>query len=233
MFKVIDAHIHLDKYSQKEQKELLASLHTVEGLISVSMDLASCKKNMELSNGYRFIHPAFGWHPEQKLLEDHELADLIEWIMKHRKEMCAIGEVGLPYYLKKQHSEAKKQEEGYVEVLEQFIRLAKNLSKPIVLHAIYEDAPLVCELLEKHTIQHAHFQWFKGDKKTIERMMKNDWYISVTPDVLYEEEIQELARLYPVEQMMVETDGPWPFEGPFSGKMTHPIMIHQSIQEIA
>ena len=32
--------------------------------------------------------------------------------------------------------------------------------------------------------------------------------------------------------MMVETDGPWPFEGPFQDKLTHPSMIHHSIQTI-
>ena len=29
---------------------------------------------------------------------------------------------------------------------------------------------------------------------------------------------------------MVETDGPWPFEGPFAGQMTHPRMISDVIE---
>ena len=29
---------------------------------------------------------------------------------------------------------------------------------------------------------------------------------------------------------MAETDGPWPFEGPFQGQMTHPAMTRQVIQ---
>lgn len=33
--------------------------------------------------------------------------------------------------------------------------------------------------------------------------------------------------------MMVETDGPWTFAGPFANKMTHPEMIHQTIRKIA
>ena len=36
---------------------------------------------------------------------------------------------------------------------------------------IYEDAPLVCDILEKFNIKKAHFHWFKGDEKTI---TKND-----------------------------------------------------------
>ncbi|HEY4552704.1 MAG TPA: TatD family hydrolase, partial [Bacillaceae bacterium] len=49
----------------------------------------------------------------------------------------------------------------------------------------------------------------------------------------YEQEIRQLVELYPLGQIMVETDGPWRFEGMFSGRMTHPEMIHHSIEAIA
>jgi TatD DNase family protein len=64
-------------------------------------------------------------------------------------------------------------------------------------------------------------------------MIHNGYYISVTPDVVYEEEIQQLVHAYPLEQIMVETDGPWPFEGPFHGRMTHPAMMEESLKIIA
>ncbi|WP_113971559.1 TatD family hydrolase [Rossellomorea aquimaris] len=32
---------------------------------------------------------------------------------------------------------------------------------------------------------------------------------------------------------MVETDGPWRFEGVFQGRMTHPGIMHRSIEKIA
>ena len=64
-------------------------------------------------------------------------------------------------------------------------------------------------------------------------MMENGYYISFTPDLLYEDEIQKIARNYPLSQIMVETDGPWPFEGPFQGKLTHPKMIHETIATLA
>jgi TatD DNase family protein len=51
--------------------------------------------------------------------------------------------------------------------------------------------------------------------------------------VLYDDDIRKLVEQYPIELMMVETDGPWPFEGPFEGKQTHPIMIINVIKQIA
>lgn len=234
MRKMIDSHIHLDFYKDEEITDILGEMEQMNcaGLISVSFHLESSKRNMALSKKYSHVYPAFGFHPEQPLPSDRELADFISWMEAQVDLLTAIGEVGLPYYLRNEHGPGF-QLEGYIELLEEFIKLAKRWDKPIVLHAVYDDAPLACDLLEKYQVTNAHFHWFKGDKKTIQRMAANGFYISITPDILYEEEIQEVTKQYPLRQMMVETDGPWRFEGPFSGKMTHPAMIHDAIPAIA
>ena len=41
------------------------------------------------------------------------------------------------------------------------------------------------------------FDWFKGDVATVQRMAANGYYISFTPDIVYEEEIQALAAKAP------------------------------------
>ncbi|MFD1347649.1 TatD family hydrolase [Oceanobacillus caeni] len=147
--------------------------------------------------------------------------------------MIAIGEVGLPYYLSKEGKVSEKEFQLYAELLEVFVKLAKEWDKPMVIHAVYDDAPIVCDLLEKYSVTKAHFHWFKGDEATIARMIENGYYISVTPEVVYKEKIQRLVQIYPIDQMMVETDGPWKFEGPFVDKKTEPTMIKQSISTIA
>ncbi len=231
--KMIDAHIHLDQYKNKEIELILEGSDSIEALLSVSFDLESCKRNLLLSKKYQKVKPAFGFHPEQRLPTENELNRLIEWMLQHRTEMIAVGEVGLPYYLRKDQKVSRLQYGQYIEHLEMFMEMAKIWDKPIVLHAVYDDAPIVCDLLERHSVTKAHFHWFKGDEKTITRMIENGYYISVTPEIVYKEKIQKLVQTYRLEQMMVETDGPWPFEGPFSGKMTHPDMMKKSISMIA
>lgn len=230
---IIDSHIHFDLYHEWERRQILQELgaHNVKALISVSNHLQSAKTNLQFSQEDNRIKPAFGYHPEQAMPNENDIADLQQFVRQHQQDMVAIGEVGLPYYLRKDDPGIPL--EPYVELLELFIRQAVVLNKPIMLHAIYEDAPLVCDLLEKHSVKQAHFHWFKGDQKTVERMKRNGYYISVTPDVLYEGEIQQLVREYPLSKMMVETDGPWQFEGIFKNKMTHPKMIHHSLRKIA
>ncbi|MGE6755120.1 TatD family hydrolase [Rossellomorea sp. NPDC071047] len=230
---LIDAHIHLDLYEGYERDKILQELelYSVEALISVSFHLQSTRTNLDLSRRDARIKPAAGFHPEQELPSKRDVEELLAFIKLYQQEIVAIGEVGLPYYRMKEDPDVKV--EPYIDLLEQFFIESKRVNKPIILHAVYEHAPIVCDLLEKHSIEKAHFHWFKGDEKTIERMKKNGYSISITPDVLYEKEIQELVKKYPIEGLMVETDGPWRFEGIFQGRMTHPGIMHRSIEKIA
>ncbi|GAB3061418.1 TatD family hydrolase [Virgibacillus ainsalahensis] len=230
---IIDAHIHLDVYQEAERNRIIQDMgkNDVEFLVAVSNHLQSAHANLTLARENPGIKTAFGFHPEQPLPSEEEKKKLHQFMERYQQEMVAVGEVGLPYYLRKENPGMPL--DPYVEMLEEFIIVAKKLDKPIALHAVYEDAPVVCTLLEKHSVKKAHFHWFKGDFKTVQRIIQNGYFISITPDVLYKKKIQELVKHYPISQMMVETDGPWPFEGPFQNCMTHPKMIHQTIRRIS
>lgn len=232
MRKIIDCHLHLDKYLDEEIHTMMETLDEVEMLISVSYDLESCKRNTYLSRTYPHVKTAFGFHPEQAIGSDEEMADLFQWVYTHLDEMIAVGEVGLPFYLRSSTS-WNSSLEPYLELLEEWVKMASKENLPISLHAIYDDVPTVCSLLERHSIKNAHFHWFKGADTDMDRIIQNGHFISLTPDLFYEEEIQHIAKRFPLSQMMVETDGPWPFEGPFSGRMTHPNMIHQTIRQLS
>lgn len=226
---LIDTHIHLDHYSVSDQQTILADLfHSdVGSVISVSTNLSSCKHNLELARQFApMVRPAFGYHPEQPLPSPAEISELLGWMAEHHDEMLAVGEVGLPYYSRQEAQSAGRawDDHPYEHLLDQFIAFAKEHHKPVILHAVYEDADIACDLLEKHRHTRAHFHWFKGSRTTLRRMADQGYYLSFTPDLLYDDEIRDIARWYPEHLVMTETDGPWPFEGQFTGQMTHPRM---------
>jgi len=228
---MIDAHIHLEQYDSPDIETMLRELPGlgIEALLAVSMNLDSCLRTEQLAIRYPAqVIPVYGFHPEQPLPAEEELAALLEWIGTRRAaDFAAVGEIGLPYYSRAEslgRGEAFDME-PYILLLDRLLGLAARLAKPVVLHAVYEDAWTTCDLLEKHGIKRAHFHWFKGPEKTVERMISQGYYISFTPDILYEPEIQQLARRYPPERVMAETDGPWPFGGIYTGRMTHPSMV--------
>jgi TatD DNase family protein len=230
---MIDAHIHLEQYELADIERMLYDLPGVgvDALIAVSMNLDSCIRTEKLAARFPgIIRPAYGFHPEQPLPTAEELHRLMQWIENRADEFTAVGEIGLPYYSRAEAIEQGEafDTEPYIELLDTLLGLAARISKPVILHAVYEDALTVCDLLEKHDIKQAHFHWFKGPEEAIARMIDRGYYISFTPDIVYEPEIQALARRYPPELVMLETDGPWPFEGPFTGMPTHPSMIRDA-----
>ena len=99
---MIDAHIHFDQYENSERMTILKEMNQsgVSHLLTVSTDLDSCKSNLLLSKQDERIKHAFGFHPEQAIPKKEELAELIKWIKENRESMVAVGEVGLPYYLR-------------------------------------------------------------------------------------------------------------------------------------
>lgn len=235
-----DTHIHLEQYDEKQREQHIARAKAagVKHIVAVSMDLASSQATQALAQQYgSLIMPAYGFHPEQPVLSSENEQQLMQWIRARAAsgERFAIGEVGLPYYRGLEFLERGDQldTQPYIELLERFIVLAKELDRQIVLHAVYEDAAIACDLLQKHEMKRAHFHWFKGDAATIERMIEHGYHISVTPDVCYEPEIQALVKRYPLELLMVETDGPWPFAEEFHGKETESAMVVRVAEAIA
>lgn len=231
--RMIDAHIHLDHYKDEEITDMIGASPLIDALVSVSFDLESCQRNLQLARKYTKVKPAFGYHPEQSLPEDDAKNTLFQWMEEHLSEMIAIGEVGLPTFNRMAGKISDQEYQGHIELLEAFIQKAKKWEKPLALHAVYDEAQVACQILEKYTVKNAHFHWFKGDQRTIARMIENGYFISITPEVVYDGENHPLVAEYPLEQMMIETDGPWPFEGPFKGQLTHPNMMAESVQTIA
>lgn len=249
--KLADTHIHLEQYEHVQINQMLNEFQDADGefVVAVSMDLESARRTEQLTEQYpNIVRPAYGFHPEQPLpsVEDEEA--LFAWMeeralspvdsSKSNSRVCrmiAVGEVGLPYYTRLEAAERGEtlDEAGYIRLLERFILFAAKHDLPVILHAVYEDAGTACDLLERHNVRRAHFHWFKGSESTVNRMIANGYYISFTPDLLYEEEIRTLARLYPANLVMTETDGPWPFEGPFEGQTTHPSMTEAVCREWA
>ncbi|KFN01183.1 TatD family deoxyribonuclease [Bacillus clarus] len=225
----IDSHIHVDQYKDTEKSKLIEDVERseeIKGLVAVSMNYQSCQETVSLAKQYPFIYPAVGFHPEQAIHKE-DCEQIYKLIEKHTEQIVAIGEVGLPYYLRQENKDIDL--EAYIEVLKKFVALASKYNLPIVLHAVYEDADIVCDLLEEYGISRAHFHWFKGSEETMERMISNGHYISITPDVLYKEKIRKIVSYYPLQYMMVETDGPWEFQ---EDTMTHPHMIREVLKEI-
>ncbi|HET7580317.1 MAG TPA: TatD family hydrolase [Bacillales bacterium] len=231
---MLDAHLHLDRYPQWQLDQLIDEWQKagIQGVVAVSTDLASSYRTLELKQRYPdFVYAAVGHHPEQAPPDEADGNELFALMACERDQLAAVGEVGLPHYTTEQMEPGNF--EKHWEWLVSFIKTAKRLHLPLALHAVHEHTQPVLDLLLAHKIEHAHFHWLKTDPATLKKVFDSGYYMSLTPEVCYRERDRKLAELAPLEQLMVETDGPWPFSGPFEGKQTTPEFVAEVMKSIA
>jgi TatD DNase family protein len=118
-------------------------------------------------------------------------------------------------------------------ILEGFARLASELDLTMILHCPHQTASEALMIIKHTKAQRAVFHWHKSDEATTQAIIDAGYFISLTPEVAYRHRDQTLARVVPLDQMMVETDGPWPYGGPFEGKPTEPNFIPDVVSAIA
>ncbi|ANB56998.1 tatD related DNase family protein [Anoxybacillus sp. B7M1] len=227
---MIDAHIHLDQYDQIDERIKTWQEAGISGVVAVSTDLPSSYRTLELKQRFpSFVYAAIGFHPEQPLPHPQDWEEWVHLVQKERPQLGAIGEVGLPHY----SADATTRYQNHCERFEQIVQIASSLSLPLALHAVYEGAQTALSILQKYAVKYAHFHWLKAEASIIKQIVRCGYYISVTPEVCYRERDRKLLSFVPIEQLLLETDGPWPFAGPFSGMETSPLLLKHSLQTVA
>lgn len=207
---MFDAHIHLDQFSDSEIATILAN-PKLKGMIAVATDLASSQRLLTLKSQFPKIYCCAGFHPEQALPSQSEIDQLFSFLTKNRQYLTACGEVGLPYYLKREKTTLDYQ--PYIALLERCIRFCKETDLPINLHIVYDDVEIALDLLAKYQIKKAHFHWFKARPEVVQKVLETHYMVSLTPDILWNEKTQYIAQKFPLERLFVETDAPWQHQG--------------------
>lgn len=231
---MIDAHIHLDQYPKEEIDRLVDDWHRhgITSVVAVSMNLSSAYRTLELKERFPdFVHAAIGYHPEQSLPSSTERDELLQLIACERDRITAIGEVGLPHYRVGELGIASLQ--PYIELLETFADTAKRYGLPIVLHAVHDKAELALAVCTRHRLRNVHFHWLKAPDQVVTAIVQQGYFISLTPEVCYRERDQNLLRMIPRGQLLLETDGPWPFDGPFTDQATTPLLLARSLEAVS
>lgn len=231
---MIDTHIHLDQYRSTELTNLIDDWQRngIEGVVAVATDLRSSYHILEISERFpQFVFPCIGWHPEQQLPAEHELLELLHLINIEKHQIACVGEIGLPYY--RLQEERRLSLTPYLDLFTQFVKVARDNDLPVNLHTVYDHAELAFNILQQEQVTKAQFHWLKAKRTIVKKIVDAGYFISLTPEVCYRKRDEILVEETPLEQLLLETDGPWPFEGPFKHKQTTPIFLQKSVKKLA
>ncbi len=196
-----DTHVHLTHEDyQKDLPGLLerATNQGVAGFVVPGLDYASSEQSIELHSQYPSIIPAVGLHP---LSPAEELAPFRELV--NRPEVKAIGEIGTD----KKAGSMDKQEER----LRFFLDLAVQTGKPALIH-IRDTWQETFRILGDYSLRDEFvIHCFTGGKAEAGQISELGGYLSVTAILARKgmEATLGVIKEWPLERLMLETDGPW------------------------
>jgi TatD DNase family protein len=142
----------------------------------------------------------------------------------------AVGEIGLDYHYDFAPREVQQQ------VFREQIRLAHRLSRPIVIHTREADDDTF-RILDEERAQNIGgvFHCFTGDRDMARRGLDIGFHLSLAGIVTFPRalELKEVARIVPLERLLIETDSPYLAPVPHRGTRNEPAHVARVAEVIA
>lgn len=229
---LIDSHAHVTypEFAGRIE-EVLARCDAagVERIITIGTSLSDARSAIALAQRFPArIHPAAGFHPHHAdAVTDEDFRGMKA--LWDDPRVVAFGEMGLDYHY--DFADRGRQKEVFARQLRM---AAENASRCLRLLALpsppvgergttLRERPLIIHAREAHDdveamlVDHGFegrkvvFHCFTGTRAEAERIAARGWRISFTGIVTFPKttELQEIARAYPADQLMVETDSPY------------------------
>lgn len=155
-------------------------------------------------------------------------------------QVVGIGETGLDYHVYSSSKYSKdltssitplhKSLQKYL--LQTHIKLAMEIDKSLVVHsrqAYSEVLETIIELRGNRNLA-AVFHCFDGSKKYLRRVVGAGFYVSFTGNITFIPDRAEVAKLVPLDRLLLETDSPYMTPAPLRGERNEPANVRYIAQ---
>ena len=224
---LIDSHAHIDFPQFDEDRDAMLERARAAGvttLLAIGSGPGPEKLDAAIpfAEQHDWIYASVGTHPhEAKELTPGHLEQLAK-LAKHPR-VIAYGEIGLDYFY--DHSPRDVQQRVFREQME----LAKQAHLPIVIHC--RDAWTHCmDLLDKHwsaTGLGGILHCFTSTLEDAKRGLDMGFLISFAGNSTYPkaQNLRDVAKALPLENLLIETDSPFLAPQPYRGKRNEPAHV--------
>lgn len=235
---MIDSHCHIDAREYDGDRDDVVARAKAAGVEHVVV-VGLWREGEGVASARRAIDVAAasgGYASATVCIHPHDVAAVTpaEWeeidALCALPQVVAVGETGLDYHY--DHSPRDQQQEGF----RHYVRLARKLAKPLVIHT-REAEDDTCRILDEEGVPEkgAVIHCFTGDRKAAREYLDRGLFISFSGIATFRtaEEIREAAKLVPLDRMMVETDAPFLAPLPYRGKRNEPAWVAKTIEVLA
>jgi TatD DNase family protein len=230
---LIDSHAHI--YGREFHDDFAAMLERadragVSHIIVPGGDLESSREACELASRYDQVYCAVGVHPHDAMRVTEKCYDIFREMAAGNPKVVAIGEIGLDFY--RDRSPREDQE----RIFRRFIRLARELSLPVIVHdrdAHEQTMRILRE--EKATEAGGVLHCFSGDLEMARECVEMGFFISIPGTVTFaaNEALREVVRGVKIEHLLLETDSPYLAPIPYRGKRNEPAYVRLVAERVA
>lgn len=217
----IDSHCHIcSKEFDDDINEVIkkATDENVVRMMIICCDMDEVEKAIELKKQNDVFDIACGIHPEdEKTLKKETWEKFLEY--SKSEYISAIGEIGLDYYWNNDNKDEQK------DLFIKQINIAKRLNKPIIVHS--RDAMQDTFDILKSNIVDGVLHSYSGSEEMAMEFVKLGYYISLGGPVTFKNAIKpkEVAKVVPIDKLLIETDSPYLTPTPFRGKRNEPSYV--------
>lgn len=231
---LVDTHCHLADSRLRADVDAAierAAAAGVRVIISVGAigSIQTDRDTLAIAQNHENIYAVVGVHPHDADSCDVRRLDEIRELAGAKK-VVALGETGMDLHY--QHSTRQGQEES----LRSHLRLAHELSLPVVIHCRAAE-PLVAEIVRQEGMPPAGgaIHCFTGTSEDALRFLELGFYISFSGIVTFKNAgpLRETARMVPRDRLLIETDSPYLTPEPHRGRRNEPAYVALTLNVLA
>ncbi|QBD79589.1 TatD family deoxyribonuclease [Ktedonosporobacter rubrisoli] len=229
---LVDSHAHIDtsRFDSDRESTIQAAVNGgITRIVDPGCDLVSSQQALMLAKSHPgTIYAGVGVHPHDATTYTQEVeAQLRE--MAREPEVVAIGEFGLDYFRMLSPREVQR------AVFCAHLQMARECNLPCIIH-VRDSHDDVIELL------HAHgqglrgvFHCFSGDVAQAEECLSFEGFVLSFAGPLTKQgnALPEVARMAPLDRILVETDSPYLVPKPLKARRNEPLFVKHVAEKLA
>jgi TatD DNase family protein len=226
----LDSHCHLD-LMQTEIDDVMSAAKAVgiERVVQIGIDVPSSRWSAELAASRDDVWAAVAIHPNEAPSADEAAWQAIAELATQPR-VVALGETGLDHY--------RTEGAGWVAQETSFrrhIAIAKDVDKAVVIHDRDAHEDVLRVLDAEGAPGRVVFHCFSGDADFAKRCVVSGYVLSFAGNITFKnaQDLRDAVVVTPLDQMLVETDGPFLTPMPYRGRPNSPYLVPITVRAIA
>jgi TatD DNase family protein len=229
---LVDSHAHIDtsRFNVDREAVIQAAFEGgVTRIVDPGCDLASSRFALSLAQAHPgVVFAAAGTHPHDATTYTDEVGIRYRE-MAREPEVVAIGEFGLDYFRMLSPRDVQR------AVFCAHLQLARDCNLPCIIH-VRDSHDDVIELLRTHGQGlRGVFHCFSGNVSQAEECLEFDDFMLSFAGTLTRQgnALPEVARMAPLDRILVETDSPYLVPQPLRAKRNEPLFVKHVAEKLA